>query len=140
MLISEKWSEKHLEAGIGRRSAIVIIVSTSKKIAKLCSNGFRLRRALKVVEKYWKAGPNSIYLSFARVGHDCLGKYWDKALQCVICISTHKVENYYCSVTSCTVKMGKICTNVILKYANCRAQYQAIAFRYSDRLKVQVEL
>lgn len=52
LLISESRLEERLESSIRRRSAIVIIVSTSKKTAKLYSKGLRFREALKIVEKY----------------------------------------------------------------------------------------
>lgn len=93
-LLNKSQLEKCLKAGTRRRSAIVITVGTSKKVAKLCFKGLRFRRALKVVEKYWKAGPDSVYLSCAGVKNYCLGKYKDKTVECVICADAHKVENH----------------------------------------------
>ena len=63
-LISESWLEKQLESGTGKKSAIVITVGTSKKTSKLCSRGFRFGGALKLVEKYWEAGPSLICLNY----------------------------------------------------------------------------
>ena len=39
----------------------------------------------------------------------------------------------------CTVKMGKICTHVTPKCANCGAKHQATAFKCPARLKAQAE-
>ena len=124
---------------MGKGSAIVITMGTSKEAAKLCSKGLRFGGALKIVEKYWEAGPGLVCLSCAGVGHDCLEECGDRAVQCVICADVHKVEDHRCGVTGCTVKMGKICTHVIPKCANCGAKHQATAFKCQARLKAQVE-
>lgn len=92
-----------------------------------------------MVEKYWKARPGSISLSCASVGHNCLREFGDKIVQCVICASVHKVENHRYRITSCIVKMGKICTYVIFRYANYRAKYQTTTFKCQTRLKAQIE-
>ena len=138
-LISESRLEKRLDSDTGRGSAIVITVGTSEEAAKLCSKGLRFGEALKVVEKYWEARPGSVCLSCAGLGHDCLGECGDRAVQCVICAGAHKVEDYRCGVTGCTVKMGKICTHVTPKCANCGAKHQATAFKCQARLKAQAE-
>ncbi len=139
-LISESRLEERLESGTGRGSAIVITVGTSEEAAKLCSKGLRFGGALKVVEKYWEAGPGSVCLSCAGVGHDRLGECGDRAVQCVICAGAHKVEDHRCGVTGCVVKMGKICTHVTPKCANCGAKHQATALRCPARLKAQAEI
>ncbi len=86
-----------------------------------------------------EARPGSVCLSCAGVGHDCLGECGDRAIQCVICAGAHKVEDHRYGVTGCTVRMGKICTHVTPKCANCGAKHQATAFRYPARLKAQAE-
>lgn len=119
--------------------AIVIIVRNSVEASKLCSKGLRSGGALKVVEKYWKAGPGSVSMSCVGVGHDRLGKCGDRAIQCIICVGSHKVESHRRGVTSCMVKMGKICTHVTPKCANCGEKHQATAFKCPARLKAQSE-
>ncbi len=114
-------------------------MGNSIEASKLCSKGLRFGGALKVVNKYWEAGPSSIYMSCAGIGHDCLGECQDKAIQCVICTSAHKTENHRCGVTGCILKMGKLCTQVIPKYANCGGSYKATAFKCPARLKAQAE-
>lgn len=138
-LISESRLEERLESGTGRGSAIVITVGTSEEAVKLCSKGLRFGGALKVVEKYWEAGPSSVCLSCAGVGHDRLGECGARAVQCVICAGAHKAEDHRCGVMGCTVKMGKICTHVTPKCANCGAKHQATAFKCPARLKAQAE-
>ena len=139
-LISETRLEERLESGTERGSAIVITVGTSEKAAKLCSKGLRFGGALKVVEKYWEAGPGLVCLSCAGVDHDRLEKCGDRAVQCVICAGANKVEDYRCGVTGCAVKMDKICTHVTPKCANCGAKHHATTFRCSARLKAQAEI
>ena len=92
-----------------------------------------------MVEKYWEAGPNSVCMSCADVGHDCLGECGDRAIQCVICAGAHKAENHRCGVIGCTVKMGKICTHVTPKCANCGGNHQTTAFKYPAKQKAQAE-
>ena len=138
-LISETQLEEHLESGTGKGLAVVIIVGNSIEASKLCSKGLRFGGALKVVEKYWKAGPGSVCMSCAGIGHDCLGECGERAVKCVICAGAHKVENHRCGVTGCTIKMGKICTHVTPKCANCGGNHQAIAFKCPARLRAQAE-
>lgn len=79
-LIGETQQEEDLESGIGRRPAIVIIVENSAEASILYSRGLRLKEAIKVIEKYWKARPGLVCMSCARVGYDRLRKCGDKAL------------------------------------------------------------
>ena len=125
--------------GNGRGSAIVITVGSSAEASKLCSKGFRFGGALKVVEKYREAGPSSVCMSCAGIGHDRLRGCGDRAIQCVICAGDHKVESHRCGVTGCMVKMGKIRTHVTAKCANCGGNHQTTAFKCPARLKAQSE-
>ena len=138
-LINETRPEERLESGSRRGSAIVITVGNSAEASKLCSKGLRFGGALKVVGKYWEAGPGSVCMSCPGVGHNRLGECRDRAIQCVICVGAHKAENHRCGVTGCTIKMGKICTQVTPKCANCEGNHQATAFKCPARLKAQAE-
>lgn len=79
-LVSETRLVKHLESGTKRESVIVIIVENSTRSLKLCSKGLRFRGALKMVEKYWTFGQESVCISCADISHDPLRKYGDKTL------------------------------------------------------------
>ena len=138
-LISEARLEERLESGTGKESAIVITVGNSTEASTLCSKGLRFGGALKVVEKYWEAGPSSVCMSCAGVGHDRLGEWGDRSVQCVICAGLHKAENHRCGVTGCKVKMGKICAHVTPKCANCGGSHQATALKCAARLKAQAK-
>lgn len=98
-LIGEIRLEKHLKSGTGRGLTIVIILRNSIKVSKLCSKELRFQKALKVVERYWEAGPGLIYISYVSIGHDCLGECRNRALQCSIYLKSHKIKNYRCEVT-----------------------------------------
>ena len=78
-------------------------------------------------------------MSCVGVGHDRLGECIDRAVQCVIYAGAYKAENHRCGMTDCTVKMGKICTPVTFKCANCRGNHQATTYKCPARLKVQAE-
>lgn len=94
---------------------------------------------LKVVEKYWEAGPCSICMSCAGIGHDQLGGCGNRRVQCVICAGAHKVESHKCEVIGCMAKIGKICTHVIPKCANCGGNHQATAFKCPAKLRAQTK-
>lgn len=51
-LINKSQLKECLESSTRKRSAIIITVGTSEKVDKLCSNGQKFRRVLKVFEKY----------------------------------------------------------------------------------------
>ena len=92
-LINKAWLEERLESGNGRGSAIVITVGNEVEALRLCARGLRFGGAHKVIEKYWEAGPSSIYMSCLGIGHDWLGRCDDRAVPCMICIEAHKSEN-----------------------------------------------
>ena len=138
-LISETRLEERLELGTGRGLAIVITVGNSAEASTLCAKGLRFGGALKVVEKYWEAGPGSVCMSCAGIGHNRLGECGDRGLQCVICAGDHKAEDHVCGVTGCNVRKGKICAHVTPKCANCGGNHQATAFKCPAWLKAQSE-
>ncbi len=136
-LINEERLEEQLETGNGRGSAIVITVGNEAEALKICAKGLRFGGAPKVVEKYWEAGPSSVYMTCSGIGHDRLGGCRERPAQCVICAGAHKSENHKCGVTGCITKKGKICIHVVPKCANCGGNHQATAFRCPARQKAQ---
>lgn len=58
----------------------------------------------------------------------------------MICGSIHKVKNHKYRVIRCMAKTRKIFTHIISKYTNCEKNYQATAFKYLVKLKVQTEV
>ena len=50
--VNEDRLKKQQDANNKQRSAIVITVSNDNKVKKLCANGLRFEKAVKVVEKY----------------------------------------------------------------------------------------
>ncbi len=128
-----------MESKNGRRSAIVITIRNNKEASRLFSKGLRFREALKVVEKFWEAGPGSVYISCASLGHDRLEECVDRAVQCINCSGAHKVKNHRCGITGFTLKMGKICTHIKSKCASCEKNHSSTEFRYPARPKAQAE-
>lgn len=57
----------------------------------------------------------------------------------MICTGAHKVENHKCGVIGYTAKIGKICTYVTSKCANCEGNHQATAFKCPAKLRAQIE-
>lgn len=79
-LISEIQLEKYFESGTKKDLTIVIIVRNNTKVFILYAKGSRFRKILKIVEKYEKARPSSICISYARINHNRLGKSRDRGL------------------------------------------------------------
>lgn len=100
-------------------------MGTKKKTAKLCSKRSKFRAALKIVKKYWEARPDSECLSYGGIDPNCLEECENRTLHCVICIDVYRFEDYQFKVTSCTVQIGKICTYITSKYANCEEKHHA---------------
>lgn len=100
----------------------------------------RFGGTLKEVEKYWETGPDSVCMGYAGIGHDPLGECRERVVKCVIYIVAHKVKNYKCGMPGYTVKMGRICTYVMHKCANCEGNHQVIAFKYPAQLRAQAEV
>lgn len=84
----------------------------------------RFGRPLKKVEKYWKTGPELVFLSYSSIGNAHLVEYENEVVQCVICEDSHKVEDYKCGIICYIVKMGKICTHITPKCATCGAKHR----------------
>lgn len=59
-LIPENRLRERQESGNKRGSAIVITVANASEASYLCAKGLRFGGGLKVVEKFWEAGPGSI--------------------------------------------------------------------------------
>lgn len=59
-LIGKSQLEKRQESGNKRRFAIVLTMYTSKKVVKLYFKELRLRRLLKVGQKYWEVRPGLV--------------------------------------------------------------------------------
>ncbi len=118
-----------MEAGNGKGSAIIIMVGNEVEALRLCAKALRFGGAPKVVEKYWEAGPSSIYMTYSDIGHNQLGGYNERPEQCVIYVGAHKTENHTYRVTGYKVRKEKICIYIMPRCANCGSNHQATAFR-----------
>lgn len=124
---------------MGKGLAIVITVENSGEVFILCTKRLRFARAPKVVEKYWEARQGLVCISYTRIGYDCLGRYGNRGLYCVICIRDNKIKNHLYGVIGYNVQKRKISIYVMPKYANCGEHYQAIVFQYLARLRTQIQ-
>lgn len=80
-------------------------------------------------KKILKSGLVLIYMSCVSVGHDCLGKCKNNAIQCVIYRVAQKKVNHKYGVIRYIAKLGKIYIHVKPKYANCGKNHQATIFK-----------
>lgn len=53
------------------------------------------------------------------IGHDDLRESANRGVLYVISAGAHKVKDYRCEFTGFTVRIGKICTYITPRYANC---------------------
>ena len=71
-LINKARLEKRLESDNGRRSAIVITVRKILEASQLYSKRLRFGDTLKLIEKYWEAGPLTICINYTGIRYDQL--------------------------------------------------------------------
>lgn len=69
-MINEKRLKKWLKLKNKRGSVIIIIVKNKLKALNLYAKKLKFRGIPKVIEKYWKARPNSIYMTCFNIGHN----------------------------------------------------------------------
>ena len=138
-LISENRLRDQQEAGNKRGSAIVITVKGESEAKHLCASGLRFGGAVKVVEKYWEAGPSSVCMTCCGIGHKRMESCGNRPPQCIICDGPHQVEEHSCGVAGCNKGKGKICVHVAVKCANCGGNHTANSPRCTSRHKADIE-
>ena len=72
-LISEDRLREQQETGNKRGSAIVITVKGETEAKKLCASGLCFGGLIRVVEKFWEAGPSSVCMTCCGIGHEWMG-------------------------------------------------------------------
>jgi len=137
-LINESRLREQQEAG-KRGSAIVITVKGEAEAKKLCASGLRFGGVVRVVERYWEAGPSSVCMRCCGIGHERMGSCGDRPSKCVICAGPHKVEDHCCGVAGCNKGKGKICIHVTAKCANCGGAHAANSPRCGSRHKADLQ-
>lgn len=88
-------------------SAIVITVKSESEANQLCASGLCFGHVEKKVEKYWEAGPSSVYMTYCGTGHKRMGKYSDWPSRCIIYAGLHKMSKHQCGVLGCSKKLEK---------------------------------
>lgn len=64
--------------GNNQGSAIVTIVVSNAEATYLYVKGLRFDKSLKMVKRYWEAGPGFVCLSCCSIGHDRPKKYGER--------------------------------------------------------------
>lgn len=106
-LINEERLKEQQEAHNKQRSAIVIAVSNKREAKQLFAKGLRFGGAVKMIEKFWEAGPGSVCMRCCGTGHERLGSCGDRPIQCVMCAGKHQVSDHQCDVNECNKGRGK---------------------------------
>ncbi len=138
-LINEDRLREAQTTGNKRGSAIVITVKGEVEAKKLCAAGLRFGSIIRVVEKYWEAGPSSVCMTCCGIGHERMGSCGNRPAKCVICSGAHKVEEHQCGVIGCTKGRGKICPHVKAQCANCGGGHMANSSRCISRQKAGIK-
>ena len=97
----------------------------------------RFEGALKLVEKYWKTGPGSVYPICCGIGHDYPGSCGQKPAKCTLCAGPHKLEEHKYGVSGCQIRSGRICTYITATCANCQGNHQATSTKSLVRHKAE---
>ena len=138
-LINKNRLREQQETGNKRGSAILITVKGEAEAKQLCASGLRFEGVLRVVERYWEAGPSSVCMTCCGIGHERMGSCGDRPPKCVICAGPHKVEDHCCGVAGCNKGKGKICIYVTAKCANCGGIHTANSPRCVSRHKADIK-
>lgn len=93
-LINENCLREQQETGNKRGSAIVITVKGEAKAKKLCASGLRFGGVIRVVERYWEAGPSSVCMICCGIGYQRMRSCRNRPEKCLICAGPHKFENH----------------------------------------------
>ena len=114
-------------------------VKGEAKAKQLCAFGLRFGGVVRVVEKYWEAGPSSVCMTCYGIGHEQMGNCRDQPPKCVICAGSHKVEEHLCGVAGCSKGKRKIYVHVTIKCANCGGTHAANSPRCVSRHKADIK-
>lgn len=136
-LINKNRLKEQPETG-KRGSAIVITVKGEAEAKKLCASGLRFGGVVRVVERYWEAGPDSVCPTCCGIGHQRMGSCAERPQRCRICAGPHKVDDHHCGVIGCKKGKGKICVHVTPKCANCMGAHVANSPRCISRHKAEI--
>ena len=138
-LINENRLREQQKAENKRGSAIVIIVKGDAEAKKLCASGLRFGGVVRVVERYWEAGPSSVCMICCGIGHQRMGSCEGRPEKCLICAGPHKAENHQCGVAGCKKGKGKICAHITPKCANCGRDHIANSSRCASRHQANIK-
>ncbi len=136
-LINQNRLREQQETG-KRGSAIVITVQGETKAKRLCVSGLRFGKVIKIVKRYWEAGPGLVCTTCYGIGQQRMGNCGDRPEKYVICVRSHKVENHQCGVMGRNKGKKKICVHVTPRCANCMGAHAANSSRCTSRHKVEI--
>ena len=115
------------------------MVKGEAEAKKLCATGLRFGGVIRLVERYWEAGPSSICMTCCGIRHQRMGNCGDRPHKCIICAGPHKVEDHQCGIKGCK-KRGKICVHVTPKCANCIGAHVASSARCPSRHQAEIRV
>ena len=137
-LINENRLKEQQELSNKHGSAIVIMVSSEAEVKQLIASGLRFGGAVKKVEKYWDAGPGSVYPRCCGIGHERQNSCGNRPEKCTMCARTHPASEHQCGVNGCHKGKGKLCVHVVAQCANCQGNHQANSIRCPAKQRAEI--
>lgn len=131
----KKQLKKRQELRNEKRLAIIIIIKNKVKALKFYATKLQFEEIPKVIAKYCKTKPSSIYITCSNITYDWLEGYKKKPIQFVIYFRVHKSENHKYKINGCITKRKKIYKHILPKYENNGGNYLTTVFKYSTRQK-----
>lgn len=102
----------------------MITIKKKVEIKKLCASGLRFGSAVKVVKRYWDAGPGLVCMTCCDIKHQQMRSCGDQPQKYIIYTNAYKVEDYQWKVIGCHKRKGQIwvyitskCVNYIVAHA-----------------------
>ena len=103
------------------------------------ASGLWFGGAVKKIEKFWDAGPGSVFIKCYGIGHKRLRSCGDRPEKCVMCAREHQASKYQCGVNGCSKGTEKLCVHIVPWCANCQGSHQANSAQYPSRQKAEVK-
>lgn len=115
----------------------MITVANTLKAYFLYAKSLRFKGGLKVVEEFWKVGPEFICPICYKIGHDCLQNCRHRLLQYMLCAEPPKLNEYRCRINGCQLGFRKKCNYIMATYINCWGNPQTILFKCPVKYKTK---
>lgn len=95
---------------------------------------------MKVVEKYLKSRPSSVFLTYYDISHEKMRKYENQSTKYIIFIGSHMIKKYWYSINGYNKDIRRMCTPILVLYISYGGNHLATLTFYILRYKAKVNI